>query len=326
MMGNDKLQMIEEMKKKARETNNYIEKMSLYYKAAELGDIEAIKETVILAPSIYQCGWAEECGISIDKILEYINSLSNTDDIVIVRSISDFYGFQRKYEEAVKYLKKAATFNDTSAMMEIGDLYYLGDDFGGGILKEDYQEAFYWYMKAAKAGFSAGMKQVGMMYYKGRGVEKDKKKGLKWTLRALITDARNGDRTSMCSIAEMYYEGELIKQNYQKALKWYSEAAKRNYAKPMYKIGDMFKSGKGVKQDYKIAMEWYKKASSMALTNDVTIAMDKIAMMYENGEGVEQNFAEALFWYQRAAAKNDEFAKNKLKEFKEEGLIDTVNE
>ena len=230
-MGNNNLSMIVELKKKAKLSSNCIERMKLYYKAAELDDIEAIEETVKLAPFIYNSGWENKCGLNIDKVLEYINRLSDSEDVEIIKEISNFYFYQRNYTKALKYLKKAAEFGDAASMVQIADNYFLGD-----IIKEDYKEAFYWYMRAAKLGFSIGMKQVGMMYYKGRGVKRNKKQGLKWTLRALITDARKGDLLSMLSIADMYYDGDLIKQNHDKAMRWYKKSIEiHDYAEPMYK-------------------------------------------------------------------------------------------
>jgi len=69
------------------------------------------------------------------------------------------------YPEAKKWLLKAARAGDSSAMVDVGGMYFLGS---GG--PEDFSAAAEWFGKAAKKDNPAALYDLGTMYENGKGV------------------------------------------------------------------------------------------------------------------------------------------------------------
>ncbi len=94
------------------------------------------------------------------------------------------------YDKALKYFTIAAEGNYTSAMFNLGVMYYNGTG-----VEQDFEKAFEWFEKAAKKGRDAAMYNVGVMYARGEGVEKDYNKALEWYGKAYnagYADAKDG--------------------------------------------------------------------------------------------------------------------------------------
>ena len=68
--------------------------------------------------------------------------------------------------EALHWLRRSADQGNTSAMLDIARLYFLGK----GVM-QDYSETVYWYLQAAVNGSARGQSYLGRMYENGMGVE-----------------------------------------------------------------------------------------------------------------------------------------------------------
>ena len=86
---------------------------------------------------------------------------------------------EKKYEEAVKYFRKAAERGHADAQYQLGMCY----EFGFGVEK-DLSEAVKWFRKAAERGHADAQYQLGMCYDCGRGVKKDLNEAVKWFRKA----------------------------------------------------------------------------------------------------------------------------------------------
>ncbi len=123
---------------------------------------------------------------------------------------------EEKYQEALRWYRKAADAGDTKAQNNIGIMYVLGNG-----LEQDYQEAMRWYRKAADVGDTRAQTNLGYMYEGGYGVEKDYKEAMRWYRRA--ADAGYAD--AQYAIGYMYQYGYGVEKDYKEALRWYRKAA-----------------------------------------------------------------------------------------------------
>ena len=122
----------------------------------------------------------------------------------------------KDFANALPLLQKAAAGGNTSAMNNLGDLYY----YGRGVA-QDYGKAREWYQKAADAGNAVAMTNLGWLYGNGKGVAQDSGKAREWYQKAAA--ARNTD--AMYNLAVLYANGKGVAQDYDKAREWYQKAA-----------------------------------------------------------------------------------------------------
>ncbi len=120
------------------------------------------------------------------------------------------------YAKALSPLQKAADGGNTSAMNNLGDLYYDGKG-----VAQDYGKAREWYQKAADAGNAVAMTNLGWLYGNGKGVAQDYGKARECYQKA--ADAGNTD--AMYNLGVLYANGKGVAQDYDKAREWYQKAA-----------------------------------------------------------------------------------------------------
>ena len=70
------------------------------------------------------------------------------------------YYESQNYEEALKWLQKAADQGNTTGQSFLGSMYY----FGRGV-PQNYEEALKWFRKAADQGDAKAQVKLGHMYY-----------------------------------------------------------------------------------------------------------------------------------------------------------------
>jgi TPR repeat protein len=79
------------------------------------------------------------------------------------------------YDEALRWLRRAAAHGSVAAMNNLGVAY----DNGMGV-KIDFKEAADWYRQAAERGDALGEANLGQLYFDGRGVAYDPVQAYKW--------------------------------------------------------------------------------------------------------------------------------------------------
>lgn len=84
------------------------------------------------------------------------------------------------FQEALKWLRKAAVQDDPDAQNDLGQMY----EYGEGV-KKDYAQAAYWYRKAGEhvpdwGGAGQGRNNLGWLYMEGLGVPKDYVQAYMW--------------------------------------------------------------------------------------------------------------------------------------------------
>jgi tRNA A-37 threonylcarbamoyl transferase component Bud32 len=119
----------------------------------------------------------------------------------------------KKFDEAVPLLTKAAASGDVRAMLALGDLY--GE-------KGDKQREIYWYQKAAEKGDVLGMLNLAGCYeFGGSGVPPNEVMAAKWFQKAA---ARNSPPATY-DLAQMYEEGRGVPRDPAEARRLYQHAA-----------------------------------------------------------------------------------------------------
>ena len=89
------------------------------------------------------------------------------------------YAGKKNYEEAAKWLKKAAGLGDPNAQYNLGVCYYSGQG-----VPQDFEEAAKWFRMAADQEFPAAQYNLGLCYATGKGVKKNRTEAVKWFRRA----------------------------------------------------------------------------------------------------------------------------------------------
>jgi TPR repeat protein len=156
-------------------------------------------------------------------------------------------------------LLKRATSGDTSAQLELADVYV----HGWGV-EENETQAEFWATKSAESG------NVKAMYWLGEGYA---------TYAGLVGDTDPADAD----------------EHYKKAFKWFSKGTQLNDADCIAGLASLYGSGDGVEKDSQKALELRKKAAALGSKE----AMRDIAFMYEYGLGVEKNLEIAKFWSEK---------------------------
>jgi uncharacterized protein len=84
------------------------------------------------------------------------------------------------FQEALKWLRKAAANGDPDAQVSLGQMYEEGEG-----VQQNYKQAAKWYRKAAEhvpnlGGAGQGRNNLGLLYLYGRGVPKDYVQAYMW--------------------------------------------------------------------------------------------------------------------------------------------------
>ena len=106
-------------------------------------------------------------------------------------------------------------------------------------------------------GNSVAQYIIGLMYFRGKVVEKDYKKSIKF----MNLSAEQGYFLAEHKLGSIYSGSLLGKPDYSKAIKWFRLASGQGYAPSQYFLATLYEKGDGIKQDYIRAHMWFSLAS-----------------------------------------------------------------
>ena len=178
-------------------------------------------------------------------------------------------GVRQNYDDALRYLTRAAGADDAEAQSALGSMYAKGL----GVTR-DYVQAEHWYRKAADQGDVDAMVRLGTMYYSGveeYGIRKDFNKAFHYYSSA----ANIGDAPAQFYLACLYLRGEGVEQNLEKAFEWTEKSAKQGFAEAQNELGRAYEH---MKQDPDKAIEWYQKAAAQGFE----LARQNLERIFEN--------------------------------------------
>jgi len=250
-------------------------------------------------------------------------------------------GVAQDYTAAMQWYTKAASFNNTAAMIKIGQFYALGR---GGVAQSndqewawyqkaaalgdpqamteigvvyqnrahDYTQAMQWYQKAASAGNPDAFYIIGYNYENGWGVDKSEQTAVAWFQKAADVgdyDAKQVLPGAMYRLGREYEMGDGVAKDYSQAMQWYQKSAAAGNSNAMLEIGGLYMNGWGVPQDYAQSMQWMKVAADAGNGT----AMYNLGMAYEHGVGVSVSTDQSVVWYRKAAGNGSTAAADALK-------------
>ncbi|KAF9156121.1 hypothetical protein BG015_007163 [Linnemannia schmuckeri] len=168
-------------------------------------------------------------------------------------------GVPKDFSKAMEWLLKAIAVGmdegEGQAEVNIGDIYYLGDE---GKIEQDHVKAMEWFRKAAEKGHSEAQRKVGCFYELGQGgVDQDSTQAAEWFRKA----AKKGNIIAMLNLGSLYEEGRGVPQDYAKALQQYTKASGKGSADAFYAIAVFYDIGLSVGRNGWSVMEYYIEAA-----------------------------------------------------------------
>lgn len=173
-------------------------------------------------------------------------------------------------------------------------------DKGWGVEK-DKKKAVKWYRLAAAERYPMALIRLGICYQYGAGVERD------------IDEAKNMYRAAALTkdpYAQWYYGdcleyGQVGVVDGSQALIWYERAAEQGYVKAQLSAGEYYmKQSIPSFMDYLDASKWLRMAVEQGDSRSKTLlaeALYRIALAFYTGDGVSKDTNEAKPYFQEAA-------------------------
>lgn len=165
--------------------------------------------------------------------------------------------FEKDYDEAMRWYRKAAEQGDASAKNYLGDMYANGHG-----VAQDYGEAIRWYRESAERGNATGQLTLGNMYFGGEGVAQDYAESAQWYRKS----AEAGMASAQFNLGMLYNNGWGVPQVYHEAVRWYRRAAEQGNTRAQFNLGLSYRNGRGMPEDLIKAHKWYNLAGSQGHT------------------------------------------------------------
>lgn len=324
----------------SKEFNDNDEKLALYKREAENGNLEAQLSLgeYFINDALEQDEGAEK-QTRLKKLIQWYENPAKLGNSDAQNYLGDCYYYfyddgteletdddqDQTLKKAFYLYTKAVEQNNLAAEYALGACYY----FGKGV-EEDPEKALYWYNKAAEEGNCDAQRELAIEYRDGDGLlKKNLEKSLYWWKKA----AESGDTTAECELGSYYHDGIGVEIDFNEAVYWWKKAAEKDDGEAQGHLGNCYYNGDGVEKNLKKAVYWWKKAAlqddaegqfrlghcyyygegvcqsnedafywlKQAAIRDNAIAQNSVGECYWYGEGVEENFEEAAYWFERSA-------------------------
>lgn len=156
--------------------------------------------------------------------------------------------------KTIAELKKDAETGVITAMLALGNMYFLGDG-----VPQDYEEAAKWTRMAAEKGAPDAQLVLGTMYLTGHGV--GNKPNPQEAARWLTLAARENSYPAMYSLGNMYQQGIGVPKDLKQSLTYFKKAADGGHARSQTMMGIIYAQGAGVPKDNEKSLDWLFKAA-----------------------------------------------------------------
>lgn len=212
-------------------------------------------------------------------------------------------GTRKNVSKAKLYFEKAVEKENTFAMVQLGQMYELGE------LSTDLAKALEYYERAANLDDKDGNDNAGRMYDDGVGLgAEDDVTAIAYYERAI----KLGSGFACYRLGRIYFYGsDTIPTDKIRAFEYYQKGAEEyGYDICMNQLGSMYQYGYGTDIDYDMALQWYLKAAEKGDGDAARHAGD----MYRDGIGVPKDEERAKELYGRAVDLGDTEAQQRLDE------------
>jgi TPR repeat protein len=295
---------------------NEVEALAWYRKAADLDDERAMKlvtmkamsgigvakdsaEAKALAAATQDRLW-KRLGATAAPV-NTLESRAEKGDAQSQHNLAFQFEQQKKYDEAIKWYKRAAEQGYSISESNLAQMYERGIG-----VKQDIAEAKKWHRKAMERGSGEALYRLASL---------DEKSGdYPEAIRLYRRGIRQDDYRAMISLGEMLEQGRGVTQDEAQAVKLYEQAGDRSRW-AQFKLGIMYVQGKGVPKDEAKALLWWQKSADGGNGK----AQNNLGVMYDRGIGIQRDYRKALDWYLLAQSRGVPQAKANLEDFFEEG-------
>jgi hypothetical protein len=172
-----------------------------------------------------------------------------------------------------------------------------------------WEERFKTRLARAQSGQVSDQYAVANMYFRGRGIEKNASKALRWFLRA----AKQGHTKAAYKVGYLYlYAADLAASNSPKqAFPWIQKAAQAGYPPAQYELGRLYFSGKAVERDESQALKWLGRAKSAGYAPARTAFKQTVKRLVE-AQSADPKKSRDSGWQKTEAEKKSVRADNQL--------------
>ncbi|MCD4663638.1 MAG: sel1 repeat family protein, partial [Bacteroidales bacterium] len=281
-------------------STDFVKAAEYYKKAVEFNYYLA----AVNLGKLYTLGKGVEMNCDTAKKLFQLVYRSNDDDAI--NSLGQVYEYgsgciNLNYYKAADCYKQAANSGNSSAMDNLGMLYYLGNG-----VSEDFEKAYEWIYKAAINGDSRGLYHIGAFHYNEIVENHD----YDIAYECFELSASKGNNFGKFFLGLMYVDGiGGATKDCNKASNLFKEAVKGSSPYLLYLYGRIYEEGYCVNQDFKQAFYWIQ----LSAQEDYALSQNKLGYMYENGDGVNRNILKAYVWYSLAADNDNDNATETVK-------------
>lgn len=122
---------------------------------------------------------------------------------------------EKELKNKVLQLELSAKRGGTNAMIELGNLYYIGYSINDETIT-NYKKAYFWYEKAAYKKHITAMYNLGYFYENGIEVNLNLKKAIRW----YENSADAGNPIAMLALIKIFKENGSRFQNIESAEMW----------------------------------------------------------------------------------------------------------
>jgi TPR repeat protein len=212
-------------------------------------------------------------------------------------------------EKAVEWLKKAISYYNSHAMLDLACIYLYNDEYKDIEMGREYIDL------AVESGNIKALSEKAFFL-----LETDEDNTNIPLAKELLEKAcEAGDGYAAYRLGCGYQNAEFSEtRDYETAFNYYLLGAERNYLYAVELLGFYYKKGLGVKVDPQKAVEYYRKA----VERGSNYAQIELSLCYEEGFGVEQDLNTAFELLKLAAASNNQHAHNKLGYYYLNGAVD----
>jgi TPR repeat protein len=218
----------------------------------------------------------------------------------------------RNVEKAIEWYKKAISYYNAQAMLNISFIYLYNNDY------RNIAEGIRYIDMAIENGNIRALSEKAYFLLE---IERENRNIPE--AKALLEKAYDaGDGYAAYRLGYGYQCAEFSEErDYETAFKYYLVGAERNHLFAIEMLGHYYKTGIVGSPDPEKAVEYYRKAVEF----NSNYARVELATCYEDGFGVEQDYKTAFELLSAAANNNYPYAYTKLGYYYMDGTMDETN-
>ena len=236
-----------------------------------------------------------------DEALKFITKAADSNLAIAQKELSDFYmtggGINKKIDvfQAVKWLQQLAN-NENKQLKDDAAFKLCAIYLYGTGIPVNYEDAFFWCKKSALDNHNSdGLTNLAYMYINGYGVEKNIPIAIDYYKIA----ANKGNISAQISLGRAYSTGKDLDFNYPEAFFWMNKAAEQQNPLAIYYLAQMYEYGNGTEKNPEKAFKLYTKSAELGNSQ----AQYTLGRWYQYS--TKPNLDLAAKWYHKAAKQNN---------------------